>query len=47
MAAPFGKSAGISGMDRGGWFTIAQAQEKLLPGQRGFLDELQRKLVDS
>lgn len=34
-------------VDRGGWFTIAQAQEKLLPGQRGFLDELQRKLVDS
>ena len=34
-------------VDRGGWFTIAQAQVKLLPGQRGFLDELQRKLVDS
>ena len=34
-------------VDRGGWFTIAQAQVKLLPGQRGFLDELQRKLVNS
>ncbi len=33
-------------VDRGGWFTIAQAQVKLLPGQRGFLDELQRKLVN-
>lgn len=34
-------------VDRGGWFTMAQAQEKLLPGQRGFADELQRKLADS
>lgn len=34
-------------VDRGGWFTIGQAQVKLLPGQRGFLDELQRKLVKS
>lgn len=31
-------------VDRGGWFTIDQARNKLAPGQRGFLDELQRKL---
>lgn len=27
-------------VDKGGWFTIGQAQEKLLPGQRGFLEQL-------
>ena len=31
-------------VDRGGWFTIAEATEKLLPGQRAFLAELQEKL---
>ena len=31
-------------VDRGAWFAIAQASEKLIRGQRGFLDELQRKL---
>jgi predicted NUDIX family NTP pyrophosphohydrolase len=29
-------------IDRAGWFGIAQAAEKLLPNQRGFLDELLR-----
>lgn len=33
-------------VDRGGWFTIDEAREKLLPGQRGFLDQLQKKLVN-
>ena len=31
-------------VDRGGWFAIAEATEKLLPGQLGFLAELQEKL---
>lgn len=31
-------------VDRGGWFKIPQAREKLLKGQVGFLDELQKKL---
>lgn len=40
-----GKQQEFPEVDRGGWFTMAQAREKLLPGQRGFLDELQRTLV--
>ncbi|MDN0085756.1 NUDIX domain-containing protein [Crenobacter sp. SG2305] len=32
-------------VDKGAWFTIAAARQKLLSGQRPFLDELQ-KLVD-
>ncbi len=31
-------------IDKGGWFAIPVALEKLLPGQHGFLDELQKKL---
>lgn len=31
-------------VDRGGWFTIAAAREKILRGQRGFLDQLQEHL---
>ena len=31
-------------VDRGGWFTIAQAREKLRSGQVGFLEELRGKL---
>ncbi len=31
-------------VDKGEWFSIAMAQRKLLPGQRKFLDELQRLL---
>lgn len=41
-----GKTQEFPEVDKGGWFTIAQAREKLLPGQRGFLDELQGKLTD-
>lgn len=31
-------------VDRGGWFGVDEAREKLLPGQRGFLDELLKHL---
>jgi predicted NUDIX family NTP pyrophosphohydrolase len=31
-------------VDKGGWFKISQAREKLLAGQRGFLDQLQKYL---
>jgi len=31
-------------VDRGGWFDLDAAQQKLLPGQRGFLDQLQKHL---
>jgi predicted NUDIX family NTP pyrophosphohydrolase len=31
-------------VDRGGWFKISQAREKISVGQRGFLEELQKKL---
>ena len=31
-------------IDRGGWFTVPQALEKLLPGQHRFVHELQEKL---
>jgi predicted NUDIX family NTP pyrophosphohydrolase len=29
-------------VDRGAWFTLEVAREKILPGQRPFLDELER-----
>ncbi len=31
-------------VDKGEWFTILAAREKMLAGQRGFLDELEEKL---
>lgn len=31
-------------VDRGGWFDLSQAREKILKGQVGFLEELQEKL---
>jgi predicted NUDIX family NTP pyrophosphohydrolase len=31
-------------IDRGKWFTIAAANEKILAGQRGFLDQLLAEL---
>jgi predicted NUDIX family NTP pyrophosphohydrolase len=31
-------------IDRAGWFAVDRAMEKLLPGQRGFIAELQAKL---
>ncbi len=39
-----GKQQEFPEVDRGGWFVIPLALEKLLPGQHGFLDELQKKL---
>lgn len=32
-------------VDRGGWFDIAAARQKILPGQRGFLVDLQEQLA--
>ena len=29
-------------VDRAGWFTIEEAKQKILPGQAGFLDQLNR-----
>jgi predicted NUDIX family NTP pyrophosphohydrolase len=31
-------------VDRGGWFTMEAAREKILPGQLGFIDQLQEHL---
>jgi predicted NUDIX family NTP pyrophosphohydrolase len=31
-------------VDRGAWFTLARARDKILDGQRGFIDELQAQL---
>jgi predicted NUDIX family NTP pyrophosphohydrolase len=39
-----GKQQEFPEVDRGAWFTIATAREKILPGQRGFLDQLQEYL---
>jgi len=32
-------------VDRGAWFDLLTARKKLLPGQRGFLDQLQQRLT--
>ncbi len=32
-------------VDAGGWFTIARAMEKMLPGQRPFLEQLRDKVA--
>jgi len=40
-----GKEQEFPEVDRGGWFKILQAREKLLKGQFGFLEELQEKLA--
>ena len=42
-----GKKQEFPEVDRGGWFTVPQALEKLLPGQHGFLDELEKKLASA
>jgi predicted NUDIX family NTP pyrophosphohydrolase len=34
-------------VDRGGWFTIPEALEKVVSGQRGFLDELRQRLAST
>lgn len=39
-----GKKQEFPEVDRGGWFTIPEARKKLLKGQVGFLDELQKRL---
>jgi predicted NUDIX family NTP pyrophosphohydrolase len=39
-----GKEQAFPEVDKGGWFTIPQAREKLLAGQRGFLEQLQKYL---
>jgi predicted NUDIX family NTP pyrophosphohydrolase len=39
-----GKSRTFPEVDRAGWFRLAEAREKLLPGQRPFLDDLLRKI---
>ena len=31
-------------VDRGAWFDLAAAKTKILPGQRGFIDELEARL---
>lgn len=36
-----GKTREFPEVDRAGWFDPAAARQKLLPGQRGFLDQLQ------
>jgi predicted NUDIX family NTP pyrophosphohydrolase len=42
-----GKQQAFPEVDRGEWFAIAQAREKLVEGQRGFLDELTGKVGPS
>jgi predicted NUDIX family NTP pyrophosphohydrolase len=44
VASTFWDAAEIPEIDRGEWFTIAPANEKILAGQRGFLDQLLAEL---
>ncbi len=39
-----GKMQEFPEADRGAWFTLDVAREKILSGQRGFLDQLQERL---
>jgi len=39
-----GKQQDFPEVDRGEWFTIPAAREKLMAGQRAFLDELEKEL---
>ncbi|HVP88396.1 MAG TPA: NUDIX domain-containing protein, partial [Casimicrobiaceae bacterium] len=39
-----GKEQEFPEVDRGGWFTIAAAREKILPGQLGFIDQLEEHI---
>jgi len=34
-------------VDRAGWFTVAEARKKLLPGQAAFIDRLLASLKDA
>ncbi len=39
-----GKQQEFPEIDRAGWFALAEAREKLIAGQRGFIDELESTL---
>lgn len=39
-----GKHQEFPEVDRAAWFGLAEARERLLSGQRGFLDELQQRI---
>jgi predicted NUDIX family NTP pyrophosphohydrolase len=40
-----GKQQQFPEVDRAQWFAMPEAFEKLLPGQRGFLEELEQMVV--
>jgi len=42
-----GKQQDFPEVDKAAWFSLAIAQKKLVPGQRGFLDQLQQIMKDS
>jgi predicted NUDIX family NTP pyrophosphohydrolase len=42
-----GKMQEFPEIDRGGWFDLSTARTKLLPGQRGFLVQLQKFLAEN
>jgi predicted NUDIX family NTP pyrophosphohydrolase len=42
-----GKLQQFPEVDRAGWFELAEAREKLLPGQHGFLDRLAKAVEPS
>jgi len=42
-----GKTEEFPEVDRGAWFDLPTARRKLLPGQRGFIDQLQELLSAS
>ncbi|HEY2864430.1 MAG TPA: NUDIX domain-containing protein [Casimicrobiaceae bacterium] len=42
-----GKTRQFPEVDRAAWFDLAAARQKLLEGQRGFLDELEARLARS
>jgi predicted NUDIX family NTP pyrophosphohydrolase len=39
-----GKFIEVPEVDRGGWFKAAEAKERIIEGQRGFIEELEEKL---
>jgi predicted NUDIX family NTP pyrophosphohydrolase len=41
-----GESRAFPEVDRAGWFTLAEARDKLLPGQRALLDQLAQKVSE-
>jgi predicted NUDIX family NTP pyrophosphohydrolase len=41
-----GRKQRFAEIDRIAWFDVTAAKKKILPGQRGFLDELERKLKE-